>query len=488
MKEENTFRLLLIFIIYMHFEGFLKLFFNYHPIIHTFKYIFAIIFFLTWIIDIKIHKTKISYTLALFSIFVLIQFLNPLMWQGKGILLSVLGLFYQIGYLPLFFIGYKILNKERIKKLMYLIIGLSTISAITAHIQYLIGHPDYLYLMPYKATEFVISHGHVYGPIAFDLIPPVFWYMAGLIFCLNFYFLNKRKNLFSLLGLNLIAAILTSGLRTGMLFSAVAIILFLIFRINQTLTIRNIKKIAILFVFGIIILGFLLTNVLDERQKDRYEILKNPFKAYIEKRGFTWTNTIKLIKNYPLGIGLRHGGETISSINPEKFGIQKSGIWMGDNYFNIVIGELGLIGFFSLIILFYFIIKIGINNYIKINNKEIRVLISSFLSIIIVFMMSSIYGTPNSWMFWLFSPIIVKMPFSPKEGKDYQNKVIEKSIVMINIKNIFKGSIFNSLLKRKKENLFFSIFKKSKTILFFGKGLNLIKNSKIYKIIERIID
>jgi hypothetical protein len=467
----------------MHFEGFLKLFFNYHPLIHGFKYIFATVFFLIWIIDIKAFKTQLSYPIALFSIFVLIQFLNPLMLQGKGPILSVLGLFYQIGYLPLFFIGYKILNKERITKLMYWIIGLSTLSAIFAHIQYMIGYPDYLSLMPYQATEFVLSHASSYGPIAFGLIPPTGWYMVGLIFCLYFYFLDKKKFLFSILGLNLIAAILMSGLRIGMLTSAVAIIVFLTFRIKQTLTIKNIKKIAIASVLGILLLSFLLTNVLSERQIRRYEVLKNPIKAYIETRGFTWINTVNLILYYPFGGGLRHA----NIIPSERFGVKPLTVYTGDNYFNKVLGELGIPGFLALLILFYFITKISINNYFNINNKENRLAIAAFFSILIIFMIVSIYGT-NSLMFWLFSAIIINIPHLSTRGMDEENKIVEKSFVMASTKNTFKGSILNKILKTKKDNIIFNAVRNSKIILLLGKVLDIIKNSRVYKIIERIID
>jgi len=485
MKENNVFKLLLIFIIFMHFEGFLKLYFNYNPLIHGFKYIFATIFFLIWIINIKKFKTPISYPIALFSIFVLIQFLNPLMWQGKGILLSILGLFYQIGYLPLFFIGYKILNKERIRKLMYWIIGLSTISAITAHIQYMIGHPDYLSLMPYQATNFVLSHGNVYGPIAFDLIPPTTWYMAGLIFCFYFYFLNKKRFLFSILGLNLIAAILMSGLRIGMLTSAIAIMIFLTFRIKQTLTTKNVKKIAIASIFGILLLSLLFTNVLNDRQRSRYEILKNPIKAYIEKRGFTWINTGKLILNYPFGGGLRHGG-VVPDLD-KRFGISPLNVYTGDNYFNIVLGELGISGFLILFILFYFITKKSINNYFNINNKESRLIIAAFFSLLIIFMMTSIYGV-QGLMFWLFLSIIINIPNQFEERMDEENKIIEKSATIINTKNIFKGSILNKILKTKKDNIIFEILKNSKIISFFEYIFNIFKNSKTYRIIKKIID
>lgn len=485
MNEKNIFRLILIFITFIHFEGFLKLYFDYHPIIHGFKYVFAVIFFLIWVIDIRTFKTELSYPIALFSIFVLIQLINPLMLQGKGILLSMLGLFYQIGYLPLFFIGYKIINQERIKKLMYWIIGLSSLSAITAHIQSAIGVPQFLVYMPYKSTEFVLSHVGAYGPIAFDLVPPVSWYLIGLIFCMYFVLLNKNKLLFSLLGLNLLAANLMTGKRIGIVILFITVAIFLIFRIKQTLQFKNIKKIVIAFLFCIIILIFFFTTLANENQRERYLSLKNPIKAYLKNNGFTWINMINLILKYPFGGGLRHA----NIIPNERFGIKPLAVYTGDNYLNIVFGELGVPGFFSLIILFYFILKIGIKNYFEINNKESKLIISCLLSIIISFMISSIYGTPNGWAFWLFLGIIINIPnLHLNQEKEEVNKTIEGSKTMISLKNIFKDSIFNKIIKVKKDFILFDIIKESKASLFFLRILDIIKNSTFYKLIKRIID
>ena len=145
--------------------------------------------------------------------------------------------------------------------------------------------------------------------------------------------------------------------------------------------------------------------------------------------------------------------------------------------------------FLALLILFYFITKITINNYFSTNDKERRLVAAAFFSIILAFIIVSIYGTPNGWMFWLFSAIIINIPkLSIKEAIDEENKIIEESITMINIKNIFRGSIFNKILKTRKDNIILDILRNSKIISLFGNAWGIIKNSRTYKIIERIID
>jgi len=483
MKDENIFRLIVLFIVFMHFEGFLKLFFNYHPLIHGLKYVFATVFFIIWLVDIEKFKTPIHYPMILFCIFVFIQLLNPLMWSPGGIIISILGLFYQIGYLPLFFIGYKILNKNRLTKLMLLIILLATLSAITAHVQYKIGVPNYINLMPYTATPFVIGHANVYGPIAFDLIPPNWWYMAGLIFCLYFYFSGEHRLLFSVLGLNLLAAILMSGLRMSMLLSGVAVCMFLLFRIKQALSSKDIKKIAFALIFAAVILAFLVTNILTESQKERYILLANPIAAYIDQRGFTYLQIKDTILKYPFGAGLRHGGiETNVEADSTEF------VNAGDNYFNGVLGELGILGFISLIVLFYFILKKGLANYFSVRDKKSKLTIAAFTSIIFVFMIGSIYGSPNGWMFWMFSAIVLNTTYLNRNGTDEENKVMDGSVLMSNIKKLFRGSIFNRIIQSGKNKEPLSFLKNSKTISFFEKVFDFIKNSMVYKLVKMIID
>jgi len=484
MKKNYLFGLIAIFIIFMHFEGFLKLFFDYSPLVHGLKYVFAAVFFIIWIINLKNYKyPPISYLILLFSIFVFIQFLNPLMWSKGGFLLSMLGLFYYLSFIPLFFIVYNTFDKKKIHFLMFLIIFLATLSALFSYFQFSLGVPNYLNFMPYSATDFVVSHAAAYGPIAFDLIPPFFWYLSGMIFCLYFYFLGKNRFFSFLLAINLFTAILLTGLRSGILLSFISLLIFFIFRINQTLEKRNIKKLLILFLVIVLVFSFIFAN-LNDYQINRYLDLKNPIHSYFEKRGFTWSNSLELVKTYPLGAGLRHAGIIPSS----EFGVPPITLYAGDNYFNIVLSELGIFGLISLLLLFYFSIKEVLINYFGSKFFEERLKIATFFSLIMPMIILTIFGNPYGFLFWIFLGVLIKPLELENSSLDKNNKMVASSKIAFSVRALFRGSFFKKTLFNNFVYPIILAIKNSQISRLFLKVYSILVRSFSIKFFKRITD
>jgi len=44
------------------------------------------------------------------------------MWGGKGLILSGIGMIFYIGFVPLFYISYKLLDLNKLKKILLLIL------------------------------------------------------------------------------------------------------------------------------------------------------------------------------------------------------------------------------------------------------------------------------------------------------------------------------------------------------------------------------
>jgi len=483
MRRNYIFGWLIFFIFYMHFEGFLKLYFGYHPVIHGLKYIFASVFIFLIIRYPAKFRTPLTVPIIFFAAFVLVQLFNPIMWQGKGYLLSILGAYYYLGYVPLFFIGYSLLDKKQVYALMYFIISLATLSSLFAYFQYSLGVPEFMEFMPYEPTAWVKQH--IYGPNAFSLIPPDYWYLTGLIFCLYFYFKEKKRFLFFVLGSNLIVSIIISNLRAGIVVTLFTLLVFFLMRLQQVFRIKHIKKIITMFVVALFVFLFFYSSVWDKYTINRYKAISNPVEGYISTRGFTWTKCLpQIITTYPFGSGLRHA----EIIPAEKFGVEPLEVYTGDNYFNIILAELGVPGFIAFLFLLYFVLATIFKRYLDSPNKEERLLIAALGSLILGFLAISITGNPTGWMLWLFLGILVRSEDFKGPDSDEPNEAINESGFFSFMVKLFRGSIFSRIFKKENFQLFYDFISKSKFAAFMELSLKQIKSSKFYKISKKILD
>lgn len=473
------------FIVFMHFEGILKLLFSYHPLIHGAKYYFFSILFALICITRKetLEIPPISFAILLYAVAVGLQFLNPIMWVGRGLILSTVGLFNYLAYVPLFFITASMLDAKAIHKIMGLIIGLATLSALLAHFQYYIGDAAWFAMMPFEPTHFIRSHSFKWGPVAFDVMPPVFWYLPGLIFSLHFYFQDRYRFLMTLLVLNFLAAILPSGFRKGILMGLVCILVYLFFRIHQILEFKHLKRIAISLVCAGLIFGFFYEQVLDETERYRLDSIKNPIEGYIRERGFTWKYTPKIISLYPLGAGLRHAGRWGS----EAFGVSRPRTWFGDNYFNTILGELGIFGLISLLTVYYFAAKHAAGAYLLSEDKQKRMLIACFGALLLVFAGGGIFGNPVAWMFWLYLGILFRVPQLDDRTVEKRNTLLEDSLLFSKATDTMRGSFMGKWLDVKADSKILQIIGVSETARFFQRVIAFIRSSRSIRIIEKIL-
>ena len=413
MKENNIFRLILIFLVYMNFEGFFKLYFEYHPIAHAFKYVFALIFLLICVFQTGFPKTSLNAPIFLFTVLVFLQFINPLMWQGKGILLSIGGALFHLGFIPLYFISYKILDEGRVKKIMILLLALATFSAFIAHIEFfLFPNDSYVKYLPYTPEMIRRIRGSImHGPVVFGPLPPTLDYLVASVIALIFFYQSNKKNAFYLLlSLNLLLALFLSGIRihilTGLLVFTLLLLLGSKFTIRK-FTLRTLR--GILFACLAVILSVkALLPLFSGWNMWRYsEMLLNPIGTYIQRRGFTWIDMLENSLSHPLGVGLR-GGMKVDEI---AYGISKTPINMHDNYLLILTGEIGAIILLPLFWMYLTVIKRFFSNYRKLTGLSQFTNIG-FFSLIFGFMVSNGFmagGMPNHWLFWIFSAVLFNL-------------------------------------------------------------------------------
>lgn len=424
-KGTLSFCLICIFIIYMHFEGFIKLYFDYHYLAHGFKYIFSFAFFSIWMFKIGFPKNKGTWpVLAVFSL-VTLQFLNPLMWEGQGHILSVIGALYYVAYLPLFFICYKTFDLKRTKIILYLILALVTFSAIVAHYQHHVGWRVYVHQLPWKLAissgwndpEWISLRNFVFhGPLAFDVKPPRYWYVAGFVILLMFLFsFSLKKTIYPfyvLLALNSAMALWLSGYRFAILGTLIGVIIIL--AANISVVVKRVKVYQIIIgLFVIVISTISIISYVGTGGEGgtynigRYQRMINPVAEYINQRGYTWNCLVKNAINFPLGIGLRAGAH----ITDQSYRVSSLPVAVGDNWLLTVSAEVGILAFFSVIWIYVVAARQFITNLFALDGLKRSISIGCFAMLIIfVFEVGFLPGEgPSYWMFWLFLGILFKL-------------------------------------------------------------------------------
>jgi hypothetical protein len=420
-KDSWIFWLIVVFVVYMHFEGFIKLLFDYTPAVQGFKYVFSFAFFSIWVFKIGIPKSKLSWPMFFLFLLTVIQFLNPLVWEGNGLVLSMIGALYYVAYLPLFFICFKILDLDRTKKLLVLILVLVSLSAVIAHYQYSVGWRAYVRQYPWKLAyteiwqdpEWISIRNFVFhGPMAFDCKPPRYWYASGIIISFAFVFSFSIKKymypVYIILALNASVALFTSGYRFALLATVIGLFIMLLANLSFLLKKFRVWHLIIGAVALVVLIAAAVSYIgIDEYNRSRYERLLNPIGEYINQRGYTWLGIISNAEKLPFGSGLRGG----SHFGAGSFGV--SAIWQpkGDNWLLTLSAEAGVLAMIAVLVIYYRAAREFLTNLFTLKALKRSLSIGCFAMLVIfIFEVGFLPGEgPSYWMFWVFSGILFKL-------------------------------------------------------------------------------
>jgi hypothetical protein len=139
-------------------------------------------------------------------------------------------------------------------------------------------------------------------------------------------------------------------------------------------------------------------------------------------------------------------------------------------------------------LLFYFITKMSISNYSKTNDLESRLDIASLFSVILAFMVTSTYGNPHGWMFWLFLGLMAKTPDFKQRSSDVGNKMVGGSIILGCVGRALRYSMLADIMTIKKGGILSKVAGGSKVFSMSRKIISIIRDSKSLNLIGRIID
>lgn len=429
-KTSPLLKLTIIFITYMFFEGYLKISFDSHLIILGLKYLFAVIFFVVLLANIKKLKINIETgIIILYALITAVQIFNPLLFSLKGLFVSLAGLAWQIGFItfaPLFPIIFK--DKKDIEIIFKLIIGLSTISAIVSYFQLFFRTETYNLMYFFK--DKIPSTGYMgRSPLGFGITPPVVWYFISTIFCLHFLFKKEQKNkaAYFLLLSNILTALFITGLRMVVLLTAISSFIFILINHKRIFN-KKPTKYAIIGVIVLIIAIGTISPSITEINKAKYAELLNPFETYKAQRGWTWKIALEIIEQYPLGTGLRGGGR----INTEDFGIKSIDIYTRDNYILPKLAETGIPGLTIYALLCAYLLIKGFRIILTEKSEYIKLLTTTALSILIAFMIGlGFNGGPQAFISWILIGLLFNIESKNKFDIKKMFKTFNKNLTTL---------------------------------------------------------
>jgi len=324
-------------------------------------------------------NNPIFYILLISFIYLLIQSLNPSMHSIQGWLFALRSI---LGRLLVYLVALLLIEDIKfIKQFFFVWIFLAFISSLYACYQEWFGLPafilNYIHSDPLKLGLYFINGKYrvfslLSDPAAFGI------FMAGS-FLVTFILAlgNKAKSLRLLLmivaGFMLLASGF-SGTRTGYAMVPAGLLLYILMTINSKRTLL-ITTVGSLFI-AVLLFGPIYGNSTINRVRSTF----TGDDASLSVRDLNRARIQSYIYDNPLGGGVLTTGVAGKEYNPNHV---LAGFPPDSGYLQVVL-ETGWLGLLLKLLVFFVVLKVGINNYYRSTNSEIK----SYYLAIIVFVFS----------------------------------------------------------------------------------------------------
>ena len=384
---------------------------------------------------------------------------------------------YFFNYLVGFLVFFAVFNVfEKIKEVVYCIfvLAISTFFSFLMLLYQFFINPligSFKFWVNYERLNATFTDPNALG-IFTMLVFPLF---LALIFYFKKWYL---KLIFSILTALIFVMVVLSGSRSALIGIVLSAIVFLVislgivFRKIKILTARKkyLAIVSIAIVICIIISAFLIVFLTDNKLKSNVLSLGliqrtvstfDTFISYFKSAGFIesiksisnyryifWRMAVNMLKDYPV-TGVGTGAYFIEL--PDYIYNYERGFPLIDfsgNYYLQVLSELGIVGFISIMLFFYFIIKktslFFLNRNIKQNKWVLAGLFISFISMLII----QIFGPHTNFfeiqfIFWTIIGLILVFLKITQYELQYESQY--ESDININGKKVNYSEIWNIL-------------------------------------------
>jgi hypothetical protein len=426
---------LFLALIFISFQGFLKVISNYHPVVHLGADIVIITLVLKLLFQmatknfaIKAKAPPFTFLFVMHFCWLFVVCFNP---YSLSFISSIAGSKIYISMFFLYFFGYYLVNnKKDVHNFFILFIVLTIIHNVFAIYQGFMGpssvtsiHPRYaIQLQKYLTTAF-----RPFGLTNLPGGPSVYIYSTLPFFA---YFIYIGKNI--LMSAFLFAWLPISGLtlmfcqvRSALLKGIISLVIFFITLLSSQLKISYMSRLK--YVLGSALALMLIVYSLPQFMDLSVDVNSENEKAFerslssfdIETISHSRRNALErfilYFKTVPLGAGFSRVGASagaFSDLNKADKHFPQ-GFFFADNLFITLLIEIGLPGLMILSLLIFLIIGKGILLWRNEKRQEVIPIQLAILSALIAISLGSlgaegIIYNPESCFFWLFAGILMR--------------------------------------------------------------------------------
>ncbi|MBY0315021.1 MAG: hypothetical protein K2Q26_05855 [Bdellovibrionales bacterium] len=439
-----------LIIIFIWFQGFLKIVSNYHPVIHVGAdlVIIALVFRVLFSrLDHQKNAPPLTWLFAIHFIWITICFFNP---YSLGFVPTLAGAKVYITMFLLYFFGYYFVNNiNTVKKMFALFVTLSAIQTVFTIYQGIGGSATVLSLHPGYRAQLDLYVGYAFRPFGLTNLaggPSVYIFLV-LPFIAYFIF-SSRSVIVKLINATLIPAMALAlfycQVRSAIGKGIIALLLFVIAVSTSQIAVSHLRRLYYLFASALITgasvfsLNYLLSQTKDlsddqqlalERSLSTFDV-----QAMSKARKGNLNRFLLYAQEVPFGAGFSRVGASSGAFleaNKADIYFPKNHFFSDNLFINIVI-EAGIPGVIIITALILGIIYLGFQLWRREERSELigpqMAILSSLVAIAIgSYGAEGILYNPESCFFWLFAGVMMAMREPDFETEEKSNDLVFES-------------------------------------------------------------
>lgn len=424
---------LFVCLIYIGFEGVLKIISDYNPVVHIGSDILVILLFLRALSRAFTRGNPLpGYLPPLMALFifhftwVIITLFNP---YSLGFIPSIAGSKIYVTMPLLFFFGYYLC--ENVDDFHFFVRGFILVAlAHTAFGLYqgMIGPSSVLSLHPRYAIQLEMYKDSAFRPFGLTNLPggPAIYLSSALP--LTIYYALRSKSLFRLFLFGFCAAalslIMLCQVRSALLKTILGTGIFLTGYLSISIRSKGRERIGI----GAVVVAALIlviampkiTNYSSEQSESNKVAIERTLSLFDydkikhARRG-TWDRFVTYLGEVPFGAGFARVGASAGAFKNTYDPYFKPYYFFADNFWIACLVEVGLPGMFVLTLILFSVVGKGFSIGTKLRSQQHRLAAYAILAVVVPLIVG-LYGSegilynPDASFFWLLSGILLKLP------------------------------------------------------------------------------
>lgn len=426
---------LLFCLIYIGFEGFLKIISDYHPLVHIGSDVVVVLLFLRTLLKSFSRGNPLpNHFPPLFALFlfhfswVVITLFNP---YSLGVVSSIAGSKIYVTMPLLFFFAYY--ECESLDDFHFFIRGIIFVAILHTGFglyQAVIGPESVLSLHPRYAIQLEKYKNTAFRPFGLTNLPGGPAVYLAPVLPLAMYYAFVQKNVMRLFLISFCSAglslVFLCQIRSALLKVILGCAIFVIGYLFIALRSKEKRKVGVgAIVFAAIMLSLVVPKLLSfsitQNEENEYAVERSLTLFDIEKisraRRATFGRFVTYLQDVPFGAGFSRVGAAGGAFQnlKAKDPFFKEDYFFADNFWIACLVEVGIPGMLALTAIIFMILYKGAKSLKKLKDADHRLAICALLGATVPLIVG-LYGSegilynPDAFFFWFLSGILLKIP------------------------------------------------------------------------------